>query len=272
MTSGWCSSPRRFGERRPGGIVLSGSRVRLQPGRRPPAYRQRSHHSFANAAKRESRPSAVLLGTTRESTARRSRRSCFRLFSAPSGSPRRAICTLPQTCFGTIWALSSPAALLPLCRRPSSLGVAAAFRAGWAEGEAAQRRLRAGDMPPASWKEQSALSDHAQGFVPGDVSSIASGVGEARVRRGRSVQGAHSSEPRSRPILRARDRQPSQRTMSPWAGDRGFIGPEKDVGNLLVEQENEIKPAPAQIEAAWTTCPPDQSTCREPSIAPDDVA
>src|SRR5450755_388930 len=76
------------------------------------------------------------------------------------------------------------------------------------------------------------------------------------------------------PIVRARDRPAiPENHVADGPGDRGFIGPEKDVGNLLVEQENEIKPAPAQIETAWTACPARPvDDAREPSITPDDVA
>jgi hypothetical protein len=32
----------------------------------------------------------------------------------------------------------------------------------------------------------------------------------------------------------------------------GFVGRKKVVGNLLVEEEDEIESAPAQVEAPWT--------------------
>jgi hypothetical protein len=168
--------------------VLSGSRVRLQPGRRPPAYRQRSHHSFANAAKRESRPSAVLLGTTRESTARRSRRSCFRLFSAPSGSPRRAICTLPQTCSGTMRAVSRFSSTLLQCRQGSRvprlpLSAAAASR------RALQCVLPSGRDPASSPTLARSQHHRSPAAVPHVVRSRARALGPAPREQG-SVHGS----------------------------------------------------------------------------------
>src|SRR5450755_386207 len=57
------------------------------------------------------------------------------------------------------------------------------------------------------------------------------------------------------PIVRARDRPaiPEDR-VADGSGDRGFIGPEKDVSNLLVEQENEIKPARGGRSLPRLTC------------------
>ena len=55
--------------------------------------------------------------------------------------------------------------------------------------------------------------------------------------------------------------------------DSAFIGRKKGVSDAFVEQENEIKAAPAEVVAAWTACSTRPvNDASEPSITPDDVA
>lgn len=52
-----------------------------------------------------------------------------------------------------------------------------------------------------------------------------------------------------------------------------FVGRKEVVGDLLVEQEDEIEAAPAQVEATWTARPARPvDDARRPSVPPDDVA